>query len=53
MTMEDLLTCCMGLDIHKDTIVACLLVGDTETKPEKKFGRSQLSFLICSNYEHG
>jgi len=34
--MEDLLTCCMGLDIHKDTIVACLLTGATETKPEKE-----------------
>jgi len=36
MTMEDILTCCIDLDIHKDTIVACLLVGDTETKPEKE-----------------
>jgi len=34
--MEDLLTCCMGLDIHKDTIVACLLVGESNTKPEKE-----------------
>jgi len=26
----------MGLDIHKDTIVACLLVGETDKKPERE-----------------
>lgn len=36
MVMKDLLTCCMGLDIHKDTIVACLLTGMTDTKPESE-----------------
>ena len=31
--MNDLLTCCCGLDIHKDIVVACLLQGPTDTKP--------------------
>jgi len=26
----------MGLDVHKDTIVACLLVGEIDTKPESE-----------------
>ncbi len=32
--MQDILECCMGLDIHRDTIVACLLRGPVNTKPE-------------------
>lgn len=28
--MENLLTCCCGLDIHKESIVACLLQGPLE-----------------------
>lgn len=31
--MEDILDCCCGLDIHKDTIVACLLKGSLNEKP--------------------
>ena len=34
MDMKDLLECAMGLDIHRDTIVACLLKGELETRPE-------------------
>jgi len=32
--MKDLLECAMGLDIHRDTIVACLLKGELDAKPE-------------------
>jgi len=32
--MQDLLECCIGLDIHRDSIVACLLYGPVDTKPE-------------------
>ena len=32
--MKDLLECAMGLDIHRDTIVACLLKGELDTRPE-------------------
>jgi len=31
--LKDLLTCCCGLDIHKDVVVACLLQGPTDNKP--------------------
>lgn len=30
--MEDLLECCCGLDIHKESIVACLLKGPVSTE---------------------
>lgn len=47
--MEDLLECCCGLDIHKESIVACLLKGpmNTELKPNseiREFG-TQLTEL--------
>lgn len=32
--MEDILTCTMGLDVHRDVIVACLLRGELNQKPE-------------------
>ena len=32
--MQDILECCMGFDIHRDTIVACLLRGPVDAKPE-------------------
>lgn len=34
--MKDLLTCCCGLDIHKDVVVACLLSGPTDNKPNSE-----------------
>lgn len=36
--MEDILECCCGLDIHKDSIVACLLKGPLEegSKPQRE-----------------
>ena len=32
--MEDILTCTMGLDVHRDVIVACLIKGELNQKPE-------------------
>ena len=32
--MRDILTCAMGLDIHRDIIVACLVTGALGTDPE-------------------
>jgi transposase len=31
--MQDLLEICCGLDVHKESIVACLLAGATDVKP--------------------
>lgn len=51
MDMEDILECCCGLDIHKESIVACLLKGPIEEgeKPKseiKEFG-TQLKDLMA------
>ena len=32
--MQDILETCCGLDVHKETVVACLLKGDRNNKPE-------------------
>ena len=32
--MQNILTCAMGLDIHRDIIVACLIKGNLDVKPE-------------------
>lgn len=32
--MKDILTCAMGLDIHRDSIVACLVKGELGSDPE-------------------
>jgi len=32
--MKDLLEICCGLDVHKDTVVACLLKGELGSEPE-------------------
>ena len=47
--MENVLTCCCGLDIHKESIVACLLQGPLEegyrpTSETREFG-TQLTDL--------
>jgi transposase len=58
--MEDILECCCGLDIHKESIVACLLKGPIEKgcKPSsevREFG-TQLNDLVALRAwleEHG
>ena len=32
--MQDILTCALGLDIHRDVIVTCLAKGELGTYPE-------------------
>ena len=49
--MEDILECCCGLDIHKESIVACVLKGPigSKLKPEseiKEFG-TRLTELLA------
>lgn len=49
--MEDILECCCGLDIHKESIVACILKGPigSKLKPEseiKEFG-TRLTELLA------
>ena len=34
--MQDILEVCCGLDVHKDTVVACLLKGNLDGKPSKE-----------------
>lgn len=34
--MQDILEICCGLDVHKETVVACLLKGGNDNKPEAK-----------------
>lgn len=34
--MQDILEICCGLDVHKDTVVACLLKGNLDSKPSKE-----------------
>lgn len=33
--MEAVLECCCGLDVHRDNVVACILKGSNDQKPEK------------------
>jgi transposase len=51
ITMEDILTSCCGLDIHKESIVACLMVGPLEEgiqpSVELREFRTQLSDLYA------
>ena len=34
--MQDILEICYGLDVHRDTVVACLLKGSLDGTPSKK-----------------
>lgn len=34
--MQDILEICCGLDVHKETVVACLLKGSKDSKPESE-----------------
>jgi transposase len=34
--MEAILETCCGLDVHRDTVVACLLTGNLEERPQKE-----------------
>ena len=34
--MEPLIERCCGLDVHQETVVACLLVGKADERPRKE-----------------
>lgn len=34
--MDAVLECCAGLDVHQETVVACVLLGPLEHKPKKE-----------------
>ena len=34
--MDAIRTCCAGLDVHQATVVACILNGSLESKPQKQ-----------------
>jgi transposase len=36
--MDAVRECCAGLDVHQETVVACILYGDLENKPNKIIG---------------
>ena len=38
--MQDILTCAMGLDVHRDIIVACLAKGELGVTRKLKFALS-------------
>ena len=53
--MEDILECCCGLDVHKESIVACLLKGPLEVgaKPQREireFGTLSKDLLALRNW---
>jgi transposase len=55
MNMEDILDCCCGLDIHKESIVACLLQGPirSQFKPQseiREFGTQLRDLLALRNW---
>lgn len=56
--MDAVLECCAGLDVHQETVVACVLSGSLERKPKKDtktFGTNTPDLLALSDWleEHG
>ena len=47
--MQDILTCAMGLDIHRDVIVACLAKGELGTDPEIEIRSFSTLIPECGN----
>jgi hypothetical protein len=35
-TMEDIIECCAGIDVHKEILVVCTLTGPLNQKPQKE-----------------
>jgi transposase len=53
--MEDILDCCCGLDVHKESIVACLLKGPVadKAKPQQEvrdFGTLSKDLMALRNW---
>lgn len=51
--MDAVLECCAGLDVHQETVVACVLFGPLEHKPKKEirtFGTTTSELLILADW---
>jgi transposase len=53
IAMEPILERCCGIDVHKKAIVACLMVGTAEEKPDKTiktFSTMTRDLLACKDW---
>ncbi len=51
--MDAVLECCVGLDVHQETVVACVLFGPLEHKPKKEirtFGTTTPELLTLTDW---
>ena len=51
--MDAVLECCVGLDVHQETVVACVLFGPLESKPKKEiktFGTTTPELLLLADW---
>ena len=51
--MEAVLECCVGLDVHQETVVACVIFGPLEHKPKKEirtFGTTTPELLTLADW---
>ncbi len=51
--MDAVLECCAGLDVHQETVVACVLFGPLEHKPKKEirtFGTTTPELLTLADW---
>jgi len=51
--MEAVLECCVGLDVHQETVVACIVFGPLEHKPKKEirtFGTTTPELLTLADW---
>jgi transposase len=51
--MEAVLECCVGLDVHQETVVACVIFGPLEQKPKKEirtFGTTTPELLTLTDW---
>lgn len=51
--MEAVLECCVGLDVHQETVVACVIFGPLEHRPKKEiktFGTTTPELLTLSDW---
>jgi len=51
--MDAILECCAGLDVHQETVVACVLHGTLDHKPKKEiktFGTTTKELLALSDW---
>ena len=53
--MDVLYRCCCGMDVHKDTVAACVLIWESgRARKEKRiFGTTTQQLLELSDWLHG